>query len=202
MPNKIRKHKSGFTMIELLVVATIIIVLSAVGLVSYRKAGESSRNAKRKADLEIVRQALVLYKADNGYYPVASVAVKNENYLQLAHKGNSWVKMAYAADLSGSTDVVVDKQTGETKPTESIPTPTKVSQLNPPVNATTALAYDNLVGDLVTDGYLTETIQDPKDSNPSYEYETAGSCGGGACSFTLTATLEPSTAGVWKVESP
>lgn len=63
------KKKSGFTLIELLVVATILIVLSAIGLVSFTNAGKSARNSKRKADLETVRQALVLYKSDTGSYP-------------------------------------------------------------------------------------------------------------------------------------
>lgn len=69
---KIRK-KSGFSLIELLVVATIIIVLSAIGLVSFTNAGKSARNSKRKTDLETVRQALVLYKNDMGTYPIESI---------------------------------------------------------------------------------------------------------------------------------
>lgn len=67
--NLLIKNQSGFTLIELLVVATIIVVLSAIGLVSFSTAGKSARNSKRKADLETVRQALVLYKSDNGEYP-------------------------------------------------------------------------------------------------------------------------------------
>lgn len=55
-------------MIELLVVATVIILLTAIGLVSFSQTVRSSRNAKRKADLETVRQALVLYKQDHTYY--------------------------------------------------------------------------------------------------------------------------------------
>lgn len=60
-----QRAKSGFSMIELLVVATIMIVLTTIGLVSYQNANRNGRNAKRKADLEAVRQGLVLYKTDN-----------------------------------------------------------------------------------------------------------------------------------------
>jgi len=56
-------------MIELLVVATILIILTTIALVSYRNATQNSRNAKRKTDLQTVRQALVLYRSDNGCYP-------------------------------------------------------------------------------------------------------------------------------------
>jgi type II secretory pathway pseudopilin PulG len=63
---------SAFTMIELLVAATIIIVLTTLALVSFNQANISVRNGKRKADLDTMRQALLLYKQDNGYYAVGS----------------------------------------------------------------------------------------------------------------------------------
>src|SRR3972149_1590727 len=46
----------GFTLIEILVVATIIIVLSTIGMASYQQAGVRARNGKRRADMETVRQ--------------------------------------------------------------------------------------------------------------------------------------------------
>lgn len=69
MLSTLRKTNSGFTMIELLVVATIIIVLTTIGLVSYSQANQNARNGKRRTDLETVRQALVLYRTDAGSYP-------------------------------------------------------------------------------------------------------------------------------------
>lgn len=61
--------KSGFTMIELLVVATIIIVLTTLGLVSFQQASRNARNGKRAADIQAIRSALVLYRSDFGSYP-------------------------------------------------------------------------------------------------------------------------------------
>lgn len=66
------KQKNGFTLIELLVVTTIIIVLAAIGMVSYTSASRTSRDGKRKADIESVRQALVLYRTSNPNYPVTT----------------------------------------------------------------------------------------------------------------------------------
>ena len=60
--------KTGFTLIELLVASTIMIILVAVGMVSFSNAGKSARDAKRKSDLEMIRQALVLYRSDSGSY--------------------------------------------------------------------------------------------------------------------------------------
>lgn len=67
------RTQAGFTMIELLVVTTIIILLSTIGLVSYRSAGLNARDAKRQADLQMVRQALVLYRTETGVYPEGSI---------------------------------------------------------------------------------------------------------------------------------
>ncbi len=66
-----QKNKSknqAFTLIEILVVATIIGILVTVAAVSFANSQKRSRNARRKADLETVRQALVLYRQDHGSY--------------------------------------------------------------------------------------------------------------------------------------
>lgn len=63
-----KKNAYGFSLVELLVVATVIIVLTTIGLVSFQNASRNARDAKRKADLETVRQALVLRRADQGNY--------------------------------------------------------------------------------------------------------------------------------------
>lgn len=67
MKNKMARNKA-FTLIEILVVATIIGVLVTVTAVSFASSQKRSRDAKRKTDLETVRQALVLYRQDNGSY--------------------------------------------------------------------------------------------------------------------------------------
>ncbi len=67
-----KKETAGFSLIELLVVTTIIIVLSAVGLVTFTTAGKNARDGKRKSDIEAVRQSLVLYRSDNASYPTTS----------------------------------------------------------------------------------------------------------------------------------
>ncbi len=64
-----KRKKIGFTMIELLVSATIIAVLSAIGLVSFRSANMKARNGKRMADLQQVRAALEIYRSDYPTYP-------------------------------------------------------------------------------------------------------------------------------------
>lgn len=61
--------KKGFTLIEVLVAVTIIAVLVSIGVVSYTSVNKRSRDAKRKGDIEQIRSALEMYRADIGYYP-------------------------------------------------------------------------------------------------------------------------------------
>ena len=59
----------GFTLVELLIVITIIATLSGIGYAVFGNATRSARDAKRKADLEQIRTALEMFKADKGCYP-------------------------------------------------------------------------------------------------------------------------------------
>lgn len=61
----------GFTLIELLVVISIIGVLLALSVFGLQGARVSSRDAARKADLELIRSGLEIYKSDCGGYPQA-----------------------------------------------------------------------------------------------------------------------------------
>jgi type II secretion system protein G len=62
-------NRNGFTLIEMLVTMTIIAILAGVSIFALQGARVSGRDAKRKADLETIRSALELHKADCGVYP-------------------------------------------------------------------------------------------------------------------------------------
>lgn len=65
--------KKSFTLIEILVVVTIIVLLTATAVVTYSVFLKQSRDAKRKTDLEQVRTALEMYRSNINTYPVGSV---------------------------------------------------------------------------------------------------------------------------------
>ncbi len=62
----------GFTLIELLVVISIIGLLLGLSIFGLQGARQSSRDAKRKADLEMIRSGLEIFKADCDKYYVGS----------------------------------------------------------------------------------------------------------------------------------
>ncbi len=61
--------KRGFTLIELMIVVSVIGLVLSLTVFGFQRSRASSRDAKRKADLETLKSALVIYKADNGVYP-------------------------------------------------------------------------------------------------------------------------------------
>lgn len=62
-------HLRGFTLVELLVVLSIISILSAIGLASFRVILQNSRDAKRQSDLKVLQSALEQYRGDQNFYP-------------------------------------------------------------------------------------------------------------------------------------
>lgn len=69
MPKRRKRCRSGFTLIEVLVAATIIGLLSAVGYTGMGAVSRNARDSKRKTDLEMIRSSLEMYKSVNQNYP-------------------------------------------------------------------------------------------------------------------------------------
>ena len=69
--------KTGFTLVELLVVISIIAVLVAATTSSFVNSQKKSRDASRKSELKSLSNALNMYYADNGVFP-ASVTFGGE----------------------------------------------------------------------------------------------------------------------------
>jgi len=63
--------KKGFTLIEILIVISIIGVLTGISTVSYTKSQGKTRDTQRKNDLESIKSALNLYYQQNSKYPPA-----------------------------------------------------------------------------------------------------------------------------------
>ncbi len=64
-----RSQKKGFTLIELMVVISIISLLSVIVLTSLQAARQKARDSKRVSLVTQYTTALELYKLDHGYYP-------------------------------------------------------------------------------------------------------------------------------------
>jgi prepilin-type N-terminal cleavage/methylation domain-containing protein len=68
------KKTKGFTLVELLIVITIISILAGVVMASLNTARSKSRDAKRIADISQLQLALALYLNATGHYPIGTGA--------------------------------------------------------------------------------------------------------------------------------
>lgn len=59
----------GFTLIELMIVMAIIGMVATLGIGSYQISLKRARDAQRKTDLQQIRSALEIYRADQQVYP-------------------------------------------------------------------------------------------------------------------------------------
>ena len=68
-----RSYSSGFSLLELLVVISILGILMAMGVAAYSTAQKKGRDAKRRQDIKTIQNALEQYYANNSSsYPSAS----------------------------------------------------------------------------------------------------------------------------------
>jgi general secretion pathway protein G len=68
-------NRKGFTLVELLVVISIIGILSAIAIPKFTDATKTARGAKIQADLRTMESAIAIYYASAGEYPADPAAL-------------------------------------------------------------------------------------------------------------------------------
>lgn len=63
-------NPQGFTLVELMVVITIIAILSVVGVTVFSSAQKNARDGRRRAEIQAIANALETNKTPNGTYNV------------------------------------------------------------------------------------------------------------------------------------
>ena len=78
---KTKYSPQGFTLIELMVVISIIAILSVIGLTIFSGVQKNARDAKRKADLKAIATALEIYKtkSSTNTYPATGTWVFSDS---------------------------------------------------------------------------------------------------------------------------
>jgi general secretion pathway protein G len=66
---KISKSQTGFTLLEIIVVVTIIAILAAYIAPKIVGRADDARIAKAKSDIRVLESSMELYKLDNFSYP-------------------------------------------------------------------------------------------------------------------------------------
>ena len=67
--NATRRNRRGFTLVEMLLVITIIGILAALVIPKMMGRSEQARQAAVRADIASVKTALDAFEVDSGFYP-------------------------------------------------------------------------------------------------------------------------------------
>jgi general secretion pathway protein G len=78
-----RKREAGFTLLELIVVMTIIGILATLAVPSFKSALKSAREAVLKEDLQVMRSAIDSYTMDKQKAPQSLDDLVQDGYLKV-----------------------------------------------------------------------------------------------------------------------
>ena len=109
-------QKPGFTLIEVLLVITIIGILLTMAQPSYQRAVIAAKEATLKENLFVLRDVIDQYFADNNRYPESLNELVDRKYLRRVPKdpitgSDTWVPV-YATDEQGQEAGIFDVKSG------------------------------------------------------------------------------------------
>ena len=90
-------NADGWTLIELLIVISLIMILSSIAMSAYRNTVTAAREAAQGNAKWMMREAIDQYYADKGRYPESLDALVSETYLRqipkdpFTEKTDTWV---------------------------------------------------------------------------------------------------------------
>ena len=108
MVRRVRNNRKGFTLIELMIVISIIGILAAIAVPNYQVGVLKAREAVLRENLYSIRTTIDHYIADQGKYPDAIQELSEKKYLPViptdpfTKKNDTWVVVAPPANTDGS----------------------------------------------------------------------------------------------------
>jgi general secretion pathway protein G len=111
----LNKKSRGFTLIELMVVMTVIALLISIAVPRYFHSVEKAKEATLKQSLSVMRVAIDKFYGDNDRYPVSISELVTKKYIRavpvdpMTESTETWVTQAPSMDNS---NVVFDIKSG------------------------------------------------------------------------------------------
>lgn len=119
---KMMKSASGFTLIEMIIVFTLIGILVGMGIPHYQNAVKRAREAVLKENLFQMRTLINQYYTDKGHYPPSLQSLVEDEYLReiptdpITRSKDTWVEVREELTeemiMSGQQPGVVDVFSG------------------------------------------------------------------------------------------
>jgi len=111
MAQRHSRPESGFTLVELMMVVTIVGILATLAIPSFQRSVMKAREGTLKYDLATLRDVLDQYRADKGTYPSELNELVQVGYLKripldpFTHSDQTWQLMADEGQDGGIADV-------------------------------------------------------------------------------------------------
>ena len=105
---KLKKVFGGFTLIELMVVMTVIALLISIAVPRYFHSIDNAKEATLKQSLSVMREAIDKYYGDNERYPSSIQELVSKKYIRavpvdpITETNDSWVIISPGLDITGS----------------------------------------------------------------------------------------------------
>jgi len=97
--NKLEVNKVAFTLMELIIVITLLIIISSIWFMSFDWYTKDSRNTLRKVDLKTIKTWIEYYYQKNLVYPTP------DSYVSIIYNGDEvWKQGVFPNDIDGFND--------------------------------------------------------------------------------------------------
>jgi general secretion pathway protein G len=100
------KSVRGFTLIEVLIVITLVVLLASMGMATYTNSVQTAKEAVLREDLFRMRDAIDQFYADKNKYPQSLQDLVAEGYMRdipkdpLTDSADTWTTVAAEPDAS------------------------------------------------------------------------------------------------------
>jgi general secretion pathway protein G len=107
--SRLTTHDSGFSLLELLVVMTIIGILAAIAVPALRDSPQRAREATLKEDLFTLRSVIDQYHGDKGSYPPDLATLVTAGYIRkipvdpMTKSPDTWVTVMEEPPTAGDS---------------------------------------------------------------------------------------------------
>ena len=108
MSKPYKKNSRGFTLIELMVVMTVIALLISIAVPSYFNSVEKAKEATLKQSLSVMRVAIDKFYGDNDRYPASISELVTKKYIRavpvdpISESTDTWVTQSPSLDTTGA----------------------------------------------------------------------------------------------------